>query len=165
MRWMLLLLSLVPQPAMTQEPSWAQAQSVPKWAAAVFEHADFRRDYALSVRINPFLLQGDFDGDGQLDVAVLVVHRGSRASGIAVLHAGAKQPILVGAGHSIGDGGDDFSWMDAWSVVSKASVAQRDDGVVPLKLRGDALFVEKLESASAIVYWDGEAYQWYQQGD
>lgn len=165
MRRMLLFLALLPQPAEAEEPSWAQAQNVPKWAAPVFEGADFRRDYALSVRISPFLLQGDFDGDGRLDVAVLVVHRGSHANGIAILHADAKQPIFLGAGRPIGDGGDDFSWMDAWSVFSKAPVAQGADGATPPRLRGDALLVEKLESASAIVYWDGEAYRWYPQGD
>ncbi len=165
MRRMLLFLVLLSEPAMAQEPSWAQAQNVPKWAAPVFDSADFRRDYALSVRINPFLLQGDFNGDGRLDVAVLVVHRRSRASGLAILHAGTQQPLFVGAGRSIGNGGDDFSWMDAWSVFSGASAPQGADGLAPPELRGDALFVEKLESASAILYWDGEAYQWHQQGD
>jgi hypothetical protein len=32
-------------------------------------------------------------------------------------------------------------------------------------LIGGALLVEKMDSASAIVFWDGKEYQWYQQGD
>jgi hypothetical protein len=32
-------------------------------------------------------------------------------------------------------------------------------------LRGDGLLVEKTESASAILWWDGARYRWYQQGD
>jgi hypothetical protein len=35
----------------------------------------------------------------------------------------------------------------------------------PPVLRGDALMVVKLEAASAIVYWTGSEYAWYQQGD
>ena len=39
-----------------------------------------------------------------------------------------------------------------------------EDGPPP-KVRGDILFVEKLESASGVIYWDGSAYRWYHQSD
>jgi hypothetical protein len=32
-------------------------------------------------------------------------------------------------------------------------------------LRGDALLVAKREAASALVYWDGKSFRWYQLGD
>jgi len=32
-------------------------------------------------------------------------------------------------------------------------------------LKGSALYVEKSEAASAIIYWTGKEYKWYQQGD
>jgi hypothetical protein len=102
--------------------------------------------------LNPFLLQGDFDGDHRLDLAVLVTRRDTGARGIAVVHAGAPRAVVLGAGHALGNGGDDFTWMDAWSVQPKPPDR-------------DALLLEKLESASAIVYWDGAAYRWKQQGD
>ena len=127
--------------------------------------ADFKRDYSLSTRLNPFLLHGDFDGDDRLDVALLVSRHVSGAHGIAILHSGSTRPVVVGAGHALGNGGDDFSWMDAWSVYPKGPVHRGVDQAAPPQLRGDALVVEKLESASAIIYWDGTAYRWYQQGD
>jgi hypothetical protein len=33
------------------------------------------------------------------------------------------------------------------------------------KLHGDALFVSKNETASALIYWNGKRYVWLQQGD
>lgn len=160
----LLLLMLLSQSAMAQEPSQAEAQSIPHWAAITFGK-ELAKDYALSVRLNPFLLHGDFDGDGNLDVAILVERRDTGTKGVAVLHAGSKHPLLLGAGHAIGNGGADFSWMDAWSVLPKGPVQLGADESPPPRLLGDALLVTKLESASAIVYWDGNAYRWYQQGD
>ena len=69
-------------------------------------------------------------------------------------------PIVVGAGRAIGNGGDDFSWMDAWSIETRDT-----RGKSAPALRGDALLVQKLESASGLIYWDGSTYRWRQQGD
>jgi hypothetical protein len=39
------------------------------------------------------------------------------------------------------------------------------DETAPPTLKGDALMVIKTESASALIYWNGRGYSWYQQGD
>jgi hypothetical protein len=36
--------------------------------------------------------------------------------------------------------------------------------IVP-HLRGDALLVGRSEAASALIYWNGKRYVWFQQGD
>ena len=54
--------------------------------------------------------------------------------------------------------------MDAWSVFPKGSL-ERGAGLDPPRLLGDALYVQKLEATSAIIYWDGTGYRWHQQGD
>lgn len=164
-RLLLLLASFLGPEAAAQEPSWAETQSLPDWAAEVLQGPEFTKEYLLSTRLNPFLLHGDFNGDGALDVAILISRRGTGARGIGILHAGSTRPTILGAGHPVGNGGDDFSWMDAWSVYSKGPVPRGADETDPPRLRGDALLVEKLESASAIIYWDGADYRWYQQGD
>jgi hypothetical protein len=120
----------------------------------------FASTYALTTRINPYFLQGDFNGDGRLDIAVLIEQKRTMQQGIAILHAGSMTPIVVGAGREIGNGGDDFSWLDAWSIQARDT-----RGKTAPALRGDALLVQKLESASGLIYWDGRAYQWRQQGD
>ena len=116
-------------------------------------------------RMNPFYLEGDFNGDGALNVAVLIKERGTGKHGIAVVHGTTGKITILGAGIGIGNGGDDFDWMDSWQVYSKTHAAHSAGETSVPHLRGDALLVEKSESASALIYWNGERYLWSQQGD
>jgi hypothetical protein len=115
---------------------------------------------ALTSRINPLYLQGDFDGDGSRDSALLARDRSTGKQGIVIVRA-SGQITVVGAGSVIGNGGDDLEWMDAWYVYRKGKVEQGAfDG-----LSGDAVMVIKTESASGLIYWTGTKFDWYQQGD
>ena len=143
-----------------REPTWQELQNLPSWAGSILGEQRFASTYALSTRINPYFLQGDFNGDGRLDVAVLIEQKRTAQHGIAILHASSTNPIVVGAGREIGNGGDDFSWMDAWGIEARDT-----RGKAAPTPRGDALLVQKLESASGLIYWDGMAYRWRQQGD
>ena len=148
--------------------------NLPEWSREIVTSAEKREGVALSNRLNPFYLQGDFDGDGRLDLAALVESTRDKKTGILLLLRGRPDPILIGAGKPLGDHGDDFSWMDVWSVYPKGPVGRgaggteaprlRGESAAP-RLRGDALLVEKSESASALLYWDVKGFRWYQQGD
>ena len=151
--------------ASTREPTWQELQNLPPWVAPIIGEQRFTSTYALSTRINPYFLQGDFNGDGQLDLAVLIEHKTTSQQGIAILHAGTPQTLIVGAGRAVGNGGDDFSWLDAWSLHARNAVPPVTRGKNSPTLRGDALLVQKLEAAGALIYWDGAAYCWHQQGD
>jgi hypothetical protein len=72
---------------------------------------------------------------------------------------------ILGAGIGIGNGGDDFEWIDSWQVYSKTRGGRAAAGTNIPHLRGDALLVEKNEAASALIYWNGKRYVWFQQGD
>lgn len=120
--------------------------------------------YAVAARINPFYLQGDFDGDGRRDTAVLVKERATGKIGFAVVFAGGKVRI-AGGGRDTGDGTDNLDWMDAWYVVGKGRLSQGATDQPPPLLKGDGVMVIRTESASAVIYWDGKAFRWYQQGD
>jgi hypothetical protein len=72
---------------------------------------------------------------------------------------------ILGAGTALGNGSDNFDWLDHWYTYTNAPVPRGADGTEPPKLVGDALYVEKSESASAIIYFHGSGYAWYQQGD
>jgi hypothetical protein len=145
-----------------REPTWQEQQNLPPWAQAIVSEKGFASTYALSTRINPYFLQGDFNGDGRLDLAVLIEKKETAEQGIAILHAGGPGAIVVGAGRAIGNGGADFAWLDAWSLYARQTIPP---GKASPVLRGDALLVQKLESASALLYWDGGTYRWRQQGD
>jgi hypothetical protein len=117
--------------------------------------------YEVSHKVTPPYLRGDFDGDGKPDYAVVVARDG--AQGVALCRGSAAPPIVLGAGTSFNHMKNlDFR---AWRVHVRNSRVARGAGVGrPPVLSGDALLLE-WESASAIVYWNGNRFAWYQQGD
>ncbi|MGH9721825.1 MAG: hypothetical protein ACRD8O_16575 [Bryobacteraceae bacterium] len=117
--------------------------------------------YTVSHKLAPHALQGDFDGDGKPDLAVLVTR--GREQGVVVCRGGTPPASVLGAGIPFNEMKDlDFT---AWRIhpasrkVGRGATARR-----PPSLAGDALYLE-WESASAIVYWNGKRFAWYQQGD
>lgn len=131
------------------------AMSLPEWAHARAEREGHPRALALAFDLNPFYQSGDFDGDGRLDVAVMVSRRATGETGVLLLHGGGSPSALVGAGEPFGNGGTDFRWMTNWRV--------RPDGEG--SSRRDALEVVKLESAAGLIYRGGGGYRWRQTDD
>jgi hypothetical protein len=123
---------------------------LPVWAVKVFNEKLGTR-YELVQKLAPSFYIGDFNGDGKSDVALLIKEKTTTKVGIAIVEGGEREIKIVGAGKSFGNGGDDFSWMDVWSI--------RHSGKV------DRLYVAKSEAASAVIYWDGSKYKWQQEGD
>lgn len=143
--------------------SFAEEASLPRWVRDALRAS---AQHALPCScLNPFYQRGDFDGDGRPDYAVLVRHPSSGKRGIAFVHGRDRSVHVVGAGKAAAAGGDDFRWMDAWRVFDRGPVERGVAEGGPPTLRVDALHVEKTESASAIIWWDGKRYRWYQQGD
>ena len=143
--------------------TFAEEQSLPPWLREAL--AASAGDVVPCACLNPFYQRGDFDGDGRPDYAVLVRHARTGKRGIAFVHRASAAVHVVGAGTSIGNGGDDLSWMDAWRVLERGAGSRGAGGGAPPKLRGDGLVVEKTESASAVLWWDGQRYRWSQQGN
>jgi hypothetical protein len=139
----------------------AQHDDIPEAVRRAIATDSLAKDYDVSVQLKPFYLGGDFNGDGNGDVAVLVKQRSTGKLGIAIIHGAIHKVTILGAGTAIGNGGDDFEWMDSWEIY-KDRVAS---GTSVPKLHGDALFVSKSEAASALVYWTGKHYVWLQQSD
>jgi len=134
-------------------------------AARLFKTSGMDRQYEFSSHLKPSFLSGDFDGDGKPDTAILVKNKSNGKIGIAVCHSSTNKILFIGAGTEVGNGGDNFDWMDIWSVTVKASAAKKLAKPAATLLKGDALHVEKSESASALIYWNGRKYVWRQQGD
>lgn len=106
------------------------------------------------------ILRADFDGDGRSDAAILVVETAEpRRRGIALLASDADRALL-GAGKAVGNGGADFGWMDAWRVVKKADATR-----LLSRASGDALLVEKAESAGGLIGIVDGRPQWTQWAD
>jgi hypothetical protein len=143
----------------------AQQDDIPEAISRVIANGLLAKNYDISFQLNPFYLRADFNGDGKTDTAVLVKQRLSGKIGIAIIHGTSDKVTILGAGTAIGNGGDDFEWMDSWQVYSKGRAAQQAGETSVPHLRGDALLVSKSEAASALIYWTGKRYAWLQQGD
>jgi len=137
----------------------ASAAEIPTAISACLNKAGSA--YEVSRKVAPPYLIADFDGDSKTDYAVIVAR--GRAQGIVVCRGSAAPPVVLGAGSSFNDMKDlDFT---AWRVHGKNHRVARGMGAGrPPMLSGDALLLE-WESASAIVYWKGNRFIWYQQGD
>jgi len=146
-------------------PSAGPIGDVPDAVKKALTNGSIGTKYNVSFRIKPFYLEGDFDGDGKADTAVLVKERSTGKFGIAIVHGTSGKVTILGAGIGIGNGGDDFEWMDSWQVYSKTRAAHAPVETSVPRLRADALLVEKSEAASALIYWNGKRYIWSQQGD
>lgn len=129
--------------------------SFPVWAG-------ISPSYTPACFIKPCEIKGDFDGDGKPDRAILVQSKDGK-KGVQFRFANGKNKV-IGAGNKTGNGGDDFSWLDHWELHT-GPIEQGADAKSPPKVKGDTLKLEKTESASGIVYWNGTGFKWYQQGD
>lgn len=151
-------------PASWYLPHWLNDALVKAKVATSPETRD-GAGYTVSLRLNPFYLQGDFDGDCKADAAVLVEERASGKAGIAIVRRASPSVVILGAGHKFTWGGDDFKAMDVWRGYPKARVAAGPETGPPPTLKGDAIYAEKSESASGLIYFDGRSYLWYQLSD
>ena len=138
-----------------------QSSKIPDAIEKAIASGRLAKEYDVSFRVNPFYLDGDFNGGGKIDVAVLVKQGSTGKIGIAIIHSGKGKVTVLGAGNGIGNGGDDFEWMDYWQLYPKGRTGE----TTAPRLRGDALLVGKSEAASALIYWNGKRYMWFQQGD
>ena len=142
-----------------------QCNNIPEAVERAITKGPLAKEYDVSFRMNPFYLRGDFNGDGKIDVAVLLRQRSTGKMGIAIIHGGMDKVTVFGAGVGIGNGGDEFEWMDSWQVYSRGRVGRGSDETPIPHFHGEALLVGKSEAASALIYWNGKRYVWFQQGD
>jgi hypothetical protein len=148
-----------------QPLSIEEQYSLPAWVESIWKKGAFQTTYEFCSSLNPFYQRGDFDGDGQLDFATQVRALSTGKVGVAVFHRSGPRVFILGAGQKIKPGLDDLSWMDAWAVFDGRKVERGVGEGAPPKLREDSLLVFRTEAASAIVWFDGKRYQWYQQED
>jgi len=141
--------------------------NLPPSALKRFESEKFLKSYDLYEKVNPFYLRGDFDGDGVPDYAILVTSRATKQVGIAIVRSGAKKIEVLGAGGiNLQEGSvKDFAWMDVWLVERKHKLEPNDWDKPIGQMVGEGIEVEKSESASALIYWDGKQYRWFQTSD
>jgi len=139
--------------------------NLPGWVCEATYSAGLQRTYTPYTKMNPFFISGDFDGDGSTDIAVWVQHNKTHKRGVLILTKDGNNTFIAGAGRNVEERGDDYGGLDAWSMLRKGEVldSRYEDGKVTLK--GDAIILEKSESAGFAIYWNGQAFKFYQVSD
>jgi hypothetical protein len=138
---------------------------LPKWVFLIFENdKSFRSKYEISDYINPFYLEGDFNGDSLIDVAIAIKDKSTQKRGIIIVNQSNKGYFIIGAGKTFGHGRDDFDWLDMWSVYRDKFIEDPGTFRKTVELNHPAILVEAFEKFSAIIYWNGAKYVWFQQG-
>ena len=117
--------------------------------------------YAISGRLQyPPYLDGDFDGDGVSDAAVLVEQRATGKLGVAMVNRVTRKVMVLGAG-AAGAGPEDLSWIDRWDTFRKGASVNLTIGDRPrLPLLADAVWVGRQDSLSGFYLWTGANYVW-----
>jgi len=113
--------------------------------------------------INPFYLQGDFDGDGRPDCIVRVVKRkhDSEIEDLAFLSSGGVRWLSKDIGHKY----PGPSWRVVFKNESILTSLFENSKTKPPKLLGDAIMMMKPEETSSILYWNGKRFDIYWKGD
>jgi hypothetical protein len=102
--------------------------------------------------MHPFYLHGDFSGDCKADTAILVKNKDSSKVGIAICHGGKDEVFFVGAGTTVGGGGDDsVGWTPGRCNGRRARRPSSSARLYSLSESGGGLIygTEKLQVAAA----------------
>ena len=154
----------------------AQAQQTPKPMAIYAPDSILRSaersglwssdSYPMNFEINPFYLRGDFNGDGENDLAFWVTESSSGNHGIAIIHSTLDALHIFGAGTTFG-GSTDIR-VDTWTVLAKGTriTLRRDYPDLGLREGQELVFAQEAVSpvwvgkASYAIYWSGGRYHY-----
>ena len=109
---------------------------------------------------NPYFLRGDFDGDRNIDYAVIVESRKDKREGLLVCFRNREtQAVLLGL-----DSQDPppFWLLMNWDVETSAEVSKITDvegRSVGIRPKGESI-VMKGEDWIGILYWNGKTFAW-----
>ncbi len=131
-----------------------------------FQGCGLAKDLQLSGHMTPRFFEADFDGDGSLDRVAPVrrVKDGKRA--LAFCHPETQRLFLVGLQQALGEMVPEYlDRIDWWDLYRRPVAAQGASGDPPPVLHGEALTIGIAEVSSILIYWQGERYASYWQGD
>ena len=152
-------------------------QGHPSWFNQFFSNKALDKQYIIKADQKPPYLEADFNRDGGADIAVIVHDKLKGRKGILVVHRKSNTYHVFGAGKSFGSGGDDFKWLEKWSLYTDQSATEtlfdEETGDIlagkEVKLAGPGILVADYEDGAAIaggiIYWDGKHYTWIHQGE
>lgn len=121
--------------------------------------------YQITPYLTPVELGGDFDADDAHDQAVPIIRKADGKRGLFFCRAGTWGEV-VGMTGRMGAHLTPayFESIDWWSLHT-GPAGQGAGGTPPPALKGDAILIGKEGASSVLIYWTGETYSAYWQGD
>ena len=124
--------------------------------------------YPLHTTMNPYYLRGDFNGDGENDVAFWISEETTGKTGLAIIHSTLDSLYLFGAGSASPEGEDTLAvgnWR-TWFVRRKGSVDTPYNSIPEIGVEKEKPFRFDRESVEIIsigqsgfaLYWAKGAY-------
>jgi len=136
-----------------QQGQESRYDDLPKGVYTALVGSGFFDSYEVYFDMSPFFQRGDFNGDGEFDIAIQVISKTSRKRGIVFLHNGDLNYHVIGAGKKFGDLGDDFSWLKKWRIDAYTLQASN------INEDAEALILDNPDFPKSLVYFDGRSYR------
>lgn len=139
-------------------------RDIPRWVRLEFEKK-MDRDYAITYKLYPHVLIGDFNGDGRKDVVIQITEKRTGKTGFAIFHGKKTQALFVnisiaGAGTRLGISDDNLAWVNLWNCIPHEKLSAERYGILN-RAKGDVLVFSDRESRKEMLFWNGKKYEWF----
>lgn len=147
-------------------------ERLPEWflKMKLLDGLKIHKEYELDNRLNPLYLEADFNGDGNIDIAIPIKQKKTDKVGFAIIHGQTNEIFIIGAGTEVKNGlSDNMSYIDIWKVNREKNnePGLDENGDVdkngPLILMNPSMQVEKSEVGGGQIYWNGTEYIYFHQ--
>lgn len=135
---------------------------IPTWTKPILDKTEIRDRYYVSDTLNPFYLEGDFNGDKLVDIAFYIVSKVDGKTGVLIIHRGTNLHYIIGAGKEFGMG-DHMNWMKIWGVHRDKTIKSFTTEKEQMTLKYPAIRIVKSDAISAYLYWSGKKYKTFNQ--
>lgn len=145
----------------------SDAQQLPRLVSDSLERDEIKGKVTILTAQKPYLLKGDFDGDGKTDYVLAIKGVKTKRNGVLIC-LGKNETVLLGADVSkktpFSDRYNDNFVAPRWRVMSKkeAAALYNYEGEKPVKVaspKGDSIAMV-WEDGICLIYWDGYHYRW-----
>ncbi len=120
----------------------------------------------LSDHLVPRYFEADFDGDGGLDLVAPVRREKDGKRALAFCHQSGRRLFIVGLEEALGEMVPAYlDRIDWWALYRRPVAEMGASEEPPPELLGTALTIGISEVSSVLIYWQGERYVSYWQGD
>lgn len=151
---------------------WFVHERIPYWVieSNLIQDNKIKEKYQIDIRLNPFYLEDDFNGDGHPDIALPIIEIDSQKTGFVIIHGSTSEIHIIGAGTLIKNAlSDDLNYISIWRISREKSNppgVEKNGGNAKdgyLILDNHSISIEASEIGGGLIYWDGKKYVYFHQ--